>query len=105
MLAMTLARGGELPGAIEVLERTSSLRSGATFSGTGLFWIKCQIQLAKMYDEIGREYDARSIREELQSLLSMADPDCPLLDEIHGASKQPAQTQVPRHHSMGSPGR
>jgi tetratricopeptide (TPR) repeat protein len=77
-LAAMLRSNGDLPGAIRVLERTSSRR----ISSSEFLWSRNRFQLARLYREIGRVRDAEGIEDELLSVLAMADSDHPIVLEI-----------------------
>jgi hypothetical protein len=65
-----------------VLERASEKRSSAAFEGGGACWLRTQLQLARLYREVGRTEDARKVERELLSLLALADADHPMLLEL-----------------------
>jgi tetratricopeptide (TPR) repeat protein len=77
-LAAMLRSNGDLPGAIRVLERTSSRR----ISSSEFLWSRNRFQLARLYREIGRVRDAEGIEDELLSVMAMADSDHPIVLEI-----------------------
>jgi hypothetical protein len=74
-LAEVLNSSGQLVDAIRVLERTSPTRNDAVFNETGIYWLMCQRQLARLYRSAGRNYDAAAIEGELLKLLALADQD------------------------------
>ena len=49
---------------------------------TGPLWLKLQAQLSKLYREMGRDKDAREIEDELRRLLTLADPDHPIVRQL-----------------------
>jgi tetratricopeptide (TPR) repeat protein len=77
-LAAILRSNGDLPGAIRVLERTSSRR----ISISEFLWARNRFQLARLYREIGRVGDAERIEDELLNILATADSDHPIVLEI-----------------------
>jgi hypothetical protein len=85
MLSGVLKAEGNLVEAISVLERTAPHRNDAAYNNAGLFWLMCQRQLAHLYREAGREYDAIQIEKELRELLILADDDFPLLRSLNEA--------------------
>ena len=82
-LAAALKEKGDLAQAVQVLERASELRSAAAFEDAGAFWMRNELQLARLYREVGRTEDARRIERELLNLLALADADHPMLVELH----------------------
>jgi tetratricopeptide (TPR) repeat protein len=81
-LAAALKKTGNVKRAIEVLERASERRiqavSGA-FSLAGAYWLRSRFELARLYREVGRVEDARTIEADLEKLLARADADHPIL--------------------------
>jgi tetratricopeptide (TPR) repeat protein len=87
-LATALEKKGDLARAVLVLERASERRSSAAFEGGGACWLRNQLQLARLYREVGRAEDARKIERELLNLLALADPNHPILVDL----KRPKQS-------------
>ncbi len=83
-LAAALKEKGDLPRAIEVLERASEARFQAVVSnsGAGVYWLRNRFELARLYRDIGRVEDARAIEAELLKLLALADREHPILLEL-----------------------
>jgi ATP/maltotriose-dependent transcriptional regulator MalT len=81
-LSRALQEQGDLRGAIEVLSRTRNQRIPAAFSSAGAFWIHCQAELARLYRETGQDQNAAEIEASLLELLSLADPDHPILVDL-----------------------
>ena len=81
-LAGALMEKGDLAHAIQILERASAKRSTAAFESSGAFWLRNQLQLARLYREVGRAEDAQKIEKELLDLLALADSDHPILREL-----------------------
>ena len=69
---------GDLGLAIEVLEGTMGKRKRAAAGGSGVFWLMCQWQLAKLYTEDQRNDDARRIDTERRHFMSIANESFPL---------------------------
>ena len=46
------------------------------------FWMRDEMDLARLYRRLGRVQDAERIEAELRKLLAYADPDFPLLVEL-----------------------
>jgi hypothetical protein len=80
-LAAALARRGDAPRAIQVLERNPE-KFYAMRGGTGAYWLRNRLQLAKLYRSVGRAEDAQIVEAELSKLLALADPDHPILVEL-----------------------
>jgi serine/threonine protein kinase/tetratricopeptide (TPR) repeat protein len=81
-LSRALQEQGDLRGAIEVLSRTRNQRIPAVFASAGAFWIHCQAELARLYRETGQDQNAAEIEASLLELLSLADPDHPILVDL-----------------------
>ena len=86
MLAKLLHKQGELTDAIRVLERTTANPAGAALNNSGLFWMICQRQLAKLYRAADREYEAMRIEDQLRQLLVAADEYFPLASELRATT-------------------
>ena len=71
-------KDGDLGLAIEVLEGTMGKRKRAAAGGSGIFWLMCQWQLAKLYAEDQRNDDARRIDSERRHFMSIANESFPL---------------------------
>ena len=71
-------KDGDLGLAIEVLEGTMGKRKRAAAGGSGIFWLMCQWQLAKLYAEDQRNDDARRIDIERRHFMSIANESFPL---------------------------
>ncbi|HEY6930135.1 MAG TPA: hypothetical protein VJA66_10700 [Thermoanaerobaculia bacterium] len=85
-LAAVLAKQGDVPEAIRILERNPE-RFYAVISGTtGAYWLIDRWELAKLYRRVGRQQDARVVEAELSKLLALADSDHPILQELKRAS-------------------
>ena len=82
LLAVVVKANGQLNEAIRVLERATARRENAAFNNSGLFWLMCQRQLARLYREADREFDATLIEDELRELLGLADGTFPLLASL-----------------------
>ena len=73
---------GNLTRAVQVLERASGKRSVAAFERAGFLWLRNQIQLARLYREVGRATEALAVEAELLRLLAFADSDHPMRIEL-----------------------
>lgn len=71
-------KDGNLGLAIEVLEGTMGKRKRAASGGSGIFFLMCQWQLAKLYAEDQRSDDARRIDDERRHFMSIANGSFPL---------------------------
>jgi ATP/maltotriose-dependent transcriptional regulator MalT len=85
MLAAIIKTEGDLSGAISLVERTMPHRSFAAHNQSGLFWLICQRNLAKLYRDAGREGRAIQIEDELRSRFVLADKSFPLAQSLAGA--------------------
>jgi serine/threonine-protein kinase len=81
-LAAALVRKGDVPRAIQVLERKSDRRDSVTRGTTAAFWLRNRLQLAKLYRRVDRVEDAEAVEAELSTLLALADADHPILVEL-----------------------
>jgi tetratricopeptide (TPR) repeat protein len=86
-LAAALAKSGDAPRAIEVLERHPERRDAVISGNTGAYWLRNRLELAKLYRGVGRMEDARAVEAELSTMLSLADADHPVLREIRRLQK------------------
>ncbi len=71
-------KDGDLGLAIEVLEGTMGKRKRAASGGSGIFFLMCQWQLAKLYAQDQRSDDARRIDTERRHFMSIANESFPL---------------------------
>ena len=78
MLSGLHLKDGNLGLAIEVLEGTMGKRKRAASGGSGIFFLMCQWQLAKLYAQDQRSDDARRIDEERRHFMSIANESFPL---------------------------
>ena len=78
MLSGLHVKDGNLGLAIEVLEGTMGKRKRAASGGSGIFFLMCQWQLAKLYAQDQRSDDARRIDEERRHFMSIANESFPL---------------------------
>jgi hypothetical protein len=78
MLSGVLKSEGDLGGAVNVLERTTTTRDAAAHNRSSLVWLICQRNLASLYRESGRESDAVQIEDVLRDWLVLADETFPL---------------------------
>jgi hypothetical protein len=85
MLAAIIKTEGDLSGAIGLIERTMPQRNFAAHNQSGLFWLLCQRNLAKLYRDAGRKDRAIQIEDELRSRFVLADKSFPLLQSLAGA--------------------
>ena len=90
-LAHLLRQRGDLESAVRVLEPTyrAGVRARAAFLQAGPFWLRNRLQLAGLYEELGKDDQARQIEEELSALLAHADPDHPLLAALESGDPVP----------------
>ena len=79
MDAMALKKQGKISAAVSTLQRTAPYGSDSIYNNAGIFWLMCQRNLANLYRDAGREYDAAQIETQLGELLQLADEDFPLL--------------------------
>jgi hypothetical protein len=71
-------KAGDVGLAIEVLEGTMDKRKRAASGGSGIFWLMCQWQLARLYAEEERAADAKRIDVERRHFMSIANESFPL---------------------------
>ncbi len=83
-LALALERRGELAEALRVLEQASPARSReiAWESPTGVFWLRIEAHLARLYRQNGRTAEARQIEDQLRRILAYADADFPVRKQL-----------------------
>jgi tetratricopeptide (TPR) repeat protein len=96
-LADAHLRLGRPARALEVLEATVPLRAKMyelTGLPGGLAWIRAQVALARLYRTVGRPNDAARVEATIRPLLSEADPDLPLLQELGSPSPIAVSTPV-----------
>jgi hypothetical protein len=94
-LAEAYMRTGRAARAVEILESTTPLRAKMyEFTGLpgGLAWIRAQAALARLYESLGRADDAARVIAAIQPLLTEADPDLPLLDELDRLARAAVNT-------------
>jgi len=88
-LATALRMKGDVPRAIQVLERASERKYQAVIDGaTGAHWMRNRLDLAKLYRSVGRVEEARATEADLRRLLALADSDHPIrreLDRLKGS--------------------
>jgi tetratricopeptide (TPR) repeat protein len=89
--------GGHAALAIESLERVTAQPAATFHNGAGGLWTAARAHLAMLYRAVGREKEAETVERELLGLLSIADPDYPLLVELQQRSRQ--QPSTDRLHS------
>ena len=85
-LANAYERTGNLVAAVEVLEAASADRIHAYGPSDLLaasFWMRDELDLARLYRRLNRVKDAQTIEGELRKLLAYADPDYPMLLELN----------------------
>jgi DNA-binding winged helix-turn-helix (wHTH) protein/tetratricopeptide (TPR) repeat protein len=82
-LADVWAAAGNGAQVIRVLEETvATAPAYGTTGPAGAAWIKAQVRLARAYREAGRSDEADGLAVQVRALLSLADPDFPLLGEL-----------------------
>jgi tetratricopeptide (TPR) repeat protein len=86
-LAAALAKTGDVPRAIEVLERNPERRDAVIRGTTGAYWLRNQLELAKLYRRASRVAEAQAVEAELANLLSVADRDHPILLDLERLKK------------------
>ena len=85
-LAHAYESTGNLVAAVEVLESASADRIHAYGPSDLLaasFWMRDELDLARLYRRLNRVKDAQTIEGELRKLLAYADPDYPMLLELN----------------------
>jgi hypothetical protein len=82
MAADALVQRGKISEAIAVLEESTAHRAESSEAGPQR-WMNARAELAALYRRVGREQEARAIEDHLLALLAVADPDHPLLLELH----------------------
>ncbi len=88
-LAIAWEKTGDLPQAIRVLEYDGRQRLRIRSGMYGAYWLHNQALLADFYRKAGRVGAALKVEEELGRLLSVADPDHPILRQIRQAQHLP----------------
>lgn len=82
-LARAWEQQGDVAKSMAVLEDASEYGPAAVFWGPApLFWMKNELRRAELYRRLGREADRQRVHAELAKLLTHADPDFPILQQI-----------------------
>ena len=81
-LASVLAKKGDVSGAIRVLEWKSERYYAVITGGTGAYWLRNRLQLARLYRSVRRIQEAQAVEAELSRFLSLADHDHPIRKEL-----------------------
>lgn len=81
-LARIWERQGDLPRALQTLERVSRERIFLDPYYNMVEWMRIQAHLAQLYRKAGREKEAQGIETRLRKLLTYADADHPLLIQL-----------------------
>jgi tetratricopeptide (TPR) repeat protein len=82
-LAHAWQQQGDVEKSIAVLEDASEYGAPAVFWGPApYFWMKNELRRAELYRRLGREADRRQIHADLAKLLTHADPDFPILQQL-----------------------
>jgi tetratricopeptide (TPR) repeat protein len=81
-LAAALVKKGDVPRAIQALEREPDRSRTVIGGSTGAYWLRNRLQLARLYRRAGRVEDARAVEAGLSKLLAFADADHPILVEL-----------------------
>ena len=82
-LAAILGKRGDVARAIQILERRPEEICLQWPGATAAYLMRNRLQLAKLYRRAGRVEDAQAVEAELSKLLAFADPDHPILLELH----------------------
>jgi len=88
-LALAFERRGEPLEAIRVLEAASQERllELAWDAQYGVFWLRIQAHMARLYRQLRRSEDARKIENQLRRILAYADADHPIRVQISQSSR------------------
>jgi tetratricopeptide (TPR) repeat protein len=97
-LAFALEQQGDLEGALRVLDAASEQRVRGYVS-SGAFWLRNEWQRARVSRLLGEDDEAEKIEERLQTLLSHADPDHPILVEMKSLQKMRASRHAQTSNS------
>ncbi|HVR43660.1 MAG TPA: tetratricopeptide repeat protein [Thermoanaerobaculia bacterium] len=82
-LARAWEQQGDVAKSLAVLEDASEYGPAAVFWGPApLFWMKNELRRAELYRRLGRETDRQRVHAELARLLTHADPDFPILQQL-----------------------
>lgn len=82
-LARAWQQQGDVERSIAVLEDASEYGAPAVFWGPApYFWMKNELRRAELYRSLGREAESRRVESELAKLMTHADPDFPILQEL-----------------------
>lgn len=93
-LARALRLEGRFSEALEVLARTPQLQGiSELHTDTGIFWMRTQLELARIYREMDRDDDAKEIESELLDLLAVADADHSILLALRGQREAEASSR------------
>ncbi|HET9405642.1 MAG TPA: winged helix-turn-helix domain-containing protein [Candidatus Sulfotelmatobacter sp.] len=96
VLANDFEKKGDLQSARVVLERMSGDRRKLGEPESlgmveGMFWMRNQLHLARVYNRLGQSADAKKIETELRLLLKYADSDDPMSLELNQLGASPGQ--------------
>lgn len=80
-LADALTQKGNLVGAVAVLQKVSAIRHRAAYD-FAFWWMRCQLRLAELYQQLGRISEAQALARELEVLLSEAEPGFPMVARV-----------------------
>jgi predicted Zn-dependent protease len=82
MFASALERAGKPQKAVAVLEQVTRVRTTYP-GGAAIGLLRNQARLARLYRGLGRETEAAAIEARLRKLLIYADPEHPILKQLH----------------------
>jgi serine/threonine protein kinase len=81
MLAACLEERGDSARALQILEQASNQRD-RIYAEYGHLWLRSQVRLVRLYRKLGKAADAERAKADLAKMLSVADPDFPILVQL-----------------------
>ena len=81
-LARAREEGGDLKGAIKVLEETAKQKERIADTFPGAFWLRTEWHRAQLLRQLGRNEEARGIEAKLHKLLALSDPGYPFARKL-----------------------
>lgn len=80
-LADALVRNGDLAAAADRLQKVSAIKHRAAYD-YAYWWMRCQLRLAEIHQQLGRHAEATMIARELATMLGEAEPGFPMVERV-----------------------